>query len=125
MARPRVRVNHRSRRLRKEAKTKPVFGSHERGGGDDKGKYYKCWNCGFICDKDRDALGGADSRDGVEPEAYTQLQDDVSTTAYHCQGAAGADQATCEAAGGTWSSTRYKPNVSSGCPFCGSLNWKT
>jgi len=42
----------RSRRL-------PVYGK-----GDDAGRYYRCWNCGFVCDSKRDSLGGSDSAGG-------------------------------------------------------------
>ena len=48
------------RSLRKESRTLPIFGK-----GEDEGKYYHCWNCGFVCDVDRDALGDSDSSSGV------------------------------------------------------------
>lgn len=110
-------------RIPKESRTLPIYGHPDHGEGEDAGKFYRCWHCGFVCDVDRDALGGPDSRNGVTATAYAQV-DQYGDTAYHCVGAHGDDQTTCEARGGTWSSTRYKPVVNSGCPFCGTLNWR-
>lgn len=111
------------RRLPKDSKTIPLKGNSIRGDGKDHGKYYRCWHCGFICDVDRDELGGPDSRHGVTATEYTQV-DQYGNTAYHCVGAHGDTQTVCEANGGTWSSTRYEPVVGSGCPFCGTKNWR-
>jgi len=119
-----IRVRHRSKKLRKESRTYPIYGSDERGDGLDSQRYWRCWNCGFVCDVERDFLGGDEERSQVEPIAYNQTTDDLSTAAYHCEGAAGATQVICEAAGGTWSRVRYKPEVNSGCPFCGTPNWR-
>jgi len=60
---------HRSR-IRKESRTIPLYGSPERGNGLDDGRYFRCWNCGFICNIDRDALGGPESRDGLSYEDF-------------------------------------------------------
>lgn len=78
----------------------------------------------MICNVDRDFLGDSETSARITPTAYNQTTDDLSTAAYHCEGAAGATQTICEAAGGTWSRVRYKPVVESGCPFCGSPNWR-
>jgi len=109
--------------ISKQSRTIPIHGHADYGEGKDADRYFHCWNCGFICDVDRDALGGPADRANITTEAYTQ-KDQYGETAYHCQGAAGATQTICEAAGGTWSSTRYIPVVSSGCPMCGTLNWR-
>lgn len=119
----RVRVSHRSRKPRKDSKTNALWGSTERGDGQDNGKYFRCWNCDFICDKDRDELGDSQSVSKVTPTTYT-LKDQYGDTAYRCIGAHGDDQTTCEARGGTWSSVGYYPVVDAGCPFCGTLNWR-
>jgi len=111
------------RRLPKRSKTIPLRGNPIRGDGRDHGKYYHCWVCGFICDVDRDELGGPDSRANITPTAYTHL-DDKGVEVFHCQGAHGKDEAACVAAGGTWSSTRYSSVVNSACPVCGSPNWR-
>lgn len=122
--RRKLRINHRSKKLRKESRTISIFGSADRGDGRDSKRYWECWHCGFVCDVERDYLGGAEERATVKPIAYDQTEDDLSTAKYHCEGAAGATQTLCEAAGGTWSKKRYKPSVDSGCPFCGSPNWR-
>ena len=111
------------RKLPKESKTLPIYGHPDRGDGEDEGKYFRCWHCRFVCNVDRDELGGPDSRNGVTATEYTQV-DQYGNTAYHCVGAHGDTQTVCEARGGTWSSTRYEPVVNSGCPFCGTLNWR-
>ena len=99
----------------------PMKGNSIRGGGEDSGKYFRCGICGFILNKDRGELGGPEDQASIIPTAYTQV-DQYEDTVYHCQGAAGKTQAICEAAGGTWSSTRYQPVVSAYCPLCGSPN---
>lgn len=119
----RFRHTDRSKKLRSDSKTVPVPGHQDFGDGEDAGIWYRCWNCGFLCSTDRETLGGADDDSLIEPTAYTTL-DQYGDTAYHCQGAAGADQATCEAAGGTWASERFEPTRSGGCPLCGTLNWR-
>ncbi len=119
----RFRHTDRSKKVRGDSRTIPIPGHKDYGDGKDDGVWYRCWNCDFQCNVDRDELGGADDTSNVPSIAYTQV-DQYGNTAYHCQGAAGADQTTCEAAGGTWSSTRYEPVVSTGCPFCGTLNWR-
>lgn len=64
---------------------------------EDAGKYWKCWHCGFICDGTRDKLD-TDSygQGGVIPTTYTDTDGE----------------------------TKYYPNVVSGCPFCGSTNYR-
>ena len=109
--------------IEKRSRTIPLKGNPVRGDGEDSGKYYKCWNCGWICNLDRDALGDSESEANITPTVYTQL-DQYGSEVYHCFGSAGSTQAICEAAGGEWTSTRYKPVVNSGCPMCGSPNWR-
>jgi len=36
----------------------------------ERGRYVKCWKCGFICDTERDDLGGPQSRAGDGAEFY-------------------------------------------------------
>ena len=126
MSRPRIRLRRKPRRPRKESKRIPIWGSPERGDGLDHGRYFECWNCGFICDSDRDFLGDSESSARITPTAYNQV-DEKGSAVYHCQGKLAmthTNQTDCEAAGGTWSRVRYKPVVESGCPFCGSPNWR-
>lgn len=122
--RNKVRVRYRQRKIRKDARTLPIYGTKDRGDGLDHQRYWYCWNCGFVCDVERDFLGGAEERAQITPIAYNQTTDDLSTASYHCEGAAGATQTLCEAAGGTWSKVRYRPAGDGGCPFCHSPNWR-
>ena len=90
-------------RLPKESKTIPIYGHPERGDGEDNGKYYRCWNCGFVCNVDRDALGDQSSRSGAAYETYAQVDEYGVATG----------------------KTRYKVSESStGCPLCHSKNWR-
>lgn len=83
------------------AKTsKQLYGEKE-----DTGKYFKCKICGFICDVDRDSLGGDSSQNPLGSDTYTATQDGVT-------------DATDLRNPVTYSI------VISGCPFCGSRNWK-
>lgn len=54
------RHRNRSRRVRGDSRTIPI-----RGTGEDSGVWFTCWYCGFTNSKDRNALGGPDSRDGI------------------------------------------------------------
>ena len=69
MRRRRSQYRNRSR-LRNESRTIPLYGSVERGNGLDDGRYFRCWNCGFVCNEDRDSLGGSESRDGIYYEDF-------------------------------------------------------
>jgi len=53
------------RKLAKRSRTLPVYGE-----GADKGKYFRCWNCGWVCNVDRDKLGDSDSGSGNEHTDY-------------------------------------------------------
>jgi hypothetical protein len=118
-----LRHVNKSKRIPKRSRTIPVPQHKDYGDGKNVGKLFRCWNCGFINNTDVNALGGANEFVEIKPVAYTQT-DQYGATKYHCEGAAGADQTTCEAAGGTWTSTAYKPGeITMGCAFCGSINY--
>lgn len=134
---------HKSR-IRHDARTLPL-----RGTGDDEGKYYRCWNCGFICNVDRDSLGDGESRDGASTEFYYDYYPQ-SEGAYRGvasglfledEGAAGdhtspALALRCVNRGTTrtiavgpdglpvTTKLTYAPTVVSGCPGCGTKNWR-
>ena len=82
-------IKYDRRRLPTKRRRIPVFGTDTH-----SGKYFKCWNCGFICDKDRDKTG-----DGVGYEVVQVL-----------------DPYTGD--------LNYSQQVVSGCPFCGSRNYR-
>ncbi len=39
----------------------------------DNGTYYRCWNCGFMCNDKRDSLGDESSRDRVSHSDFPEL----------------------------------------------------
>lgn len=123
MSRRRIRVNHRSHKTRKDSKTLPIYGTPDRGDGLDNNRYWECWFCRFICDADRDELGDSESRARIALETYA-LVDDVGSTTGYCSVKEGADQTACEAAGGTWITTRHRVAGGTGCSFCHSTNWR-
>lgn len=121
-----------------DSRTLPVIGE-----GADKGKYYRCWNCGFICDKERDYLGdgtGVTAKEALpaSSDGRCSLRTNRTLPASPAGTASSSILATLPVlegpdfvgtVGGSTSvpqNIRYtfEPNVSSGCPFCGSTNWK-
>ncbi len=116
----RSHINH-------DRKTIAVYGE-----GEDANKLYKCWNCGAICNIDREKLSQEQhSRGGVgvldAPEVSLGLQsvgepslnmmavlDDFHTILLNGQD------------GNPISNYRHNlyPEVGTGCYFCGSRNYK-
>lgn len=92
--------NYSSRKIPYTKTSKKLYGEK-----DDTDKYYKCKICGFICDIDRDARGDDGSQYPLAFGEYTATQDGVT-------------DATDLRNPVTYSI------VNSGCPFCGSRNWK-
>ena len=114
----------RGRRLPKESKTIPLKGNKVRGNGEDFGKYYRCWHCGFTCNVERDSLGDSQSRSGVSSELYTPVT-------YDGRAVLGGDIQHFHTALETDSDGNpkelweyYKPVITGGCPMCGSMNWR-
>ena len=111
----------------KRSRTRPV-----KGRWGDKGRYFRCWNCGFVCDSKRDELGDADSNAGDDhtdfhslaqanpqsngPDKIICLGGDIGH--YHVAMEIGADSETKTIV------HDYKSDVSRGCPFCGTTNWR-
>jgi hypothetical protein len=98
-----------------------------RGDLEDANRYFRCWYCGFTCDSDRDVVGDGDGVIQLDtPEismggfcegdklAITVVLDDFLTILEN-----GPDGNPI---------THYEhnqfPRVISGCPNCGSLNYK-
>lgn len=114
-----------------DSRTLPIYGDPISGDGLDAGKYYRCWNCGFVCNVDRDALGDAQSRDGVAikgfietperdgqgPLAHISVLGD-SINHYHVAMENGVD--------GQPKAIRHSQVAQdgSGCPHCMTRNWK-
>ncbi len=119
---------YKNRKLPKQSRTIPVKGYAEA-----KGRFYRCWNCGFVCDIKRDDLGDSQSMDGVTYENYSvpsQGSQDSSSSlnslAILDGGIEHFQVALKEQADGTAQPIyhRFVAVISHGCPFCGTLNWK-
>ena len=115
-----------------------------KGEGNEAGKYFRCWNCGFICNKEKNHLGdGA----GVTAREAIPAPSDGRCTMRRLNGTYVAFVASVAPSsilailpvlegpedigtvGGATDVPRgvrhtFEPNVTSGCPFCGSTNWK-
>lgn len=125
------RHRYHKRRIPSRSRTLPIYGDPIKGNGLDAGKYYRCWNCGFVCNVDRDALGDAQSRSGVvvtdfveTPERAEQgILASLATLGdinhFHVAMKNGID--------GSPKAIRHSQMVAeggSGCPLCHSLNYR-
>ena len=119
----RYRHPFKERPIPKRSRTIPIKRHEDYGDSDDRKNWFRCWNCDFVCNLDQNATGGPDELVELGSVPYTQT-DQYGNTKSHCEGVAGATQTICEAAGGTWTSTWYKPaEIIRGCPLCGSINY--
>ena len=117
------------RKLIKRSRTLPVYGE-----GDDEGKYFRCWNCGFICKVGRDELGDSDSSAGDEHTDYHQTHHcstydlpDAASRYATLGGDTGHYQvAQLKGIDGNPVTIRhdFTSDISSGCPFCGTKNYR-
>ena len=117
--------------LPKRSRTLPIKGT-----GDDEGRYFHCWNCGFVCDSQRDELGGSDSSAGDDHTEYYRLaapDSRIDTTgkdpAKHAVlgGCIGHYHVTMRIGADSEPKTvmhNHISDISRGCPFCGSTNWR-
>jgi hypothetical protein len=122
-------------RLRKQSRTIPVQGSFERGGGEDAGVWFRCWNCGFLNKVGVDELGDSQSPSGVIHTDYAQQPDPGYNYAQNEAGIAtnnltatmdGLVAAELDSAGdakGVKNAIMVSENIR-GCRFCGTLNWR-
>ena len=103
--------------LPKEARTIPI-----KAGGEENGKWFRCWNCGFNCFTDRDdhtgLTAGDNHTDNPEP-AYGDDQRIVlgSPNNYHVI----MEQ---DDSGDVTIVHDHLTNVTKGCPLCGTTNYK-
>ena len=118
-----------SRRPRKVARRIPVKGQR-----DDKGRYFRCWNCGFVCDAQRDQLGGPEDRSGVSHSNFivadnlgyqfgdSELDAQISLEAIGLH----FESVSVSQSNGDPQPSRQdiKPDIGGGCPLCGTLNWR-
>jgi hypothetical protein len=112
-------------KLPKQSRTIRLPGNKDRGSrsaggtGEDFRKYYRCWHCGFVCNEDRDSLGGISSGDGI---TFVEFAGSVGS-GYLSLGA--LNNKFIVISNRTPDVKRnFKPVVDSGCPLCGSLNWR-
>lgn len=119
-----------TRKLKKESRTIPLIGSGV-GEADESGQFYKCWNCGWVCDVERDELGGSDDTVGLAIENYSVTSYPGSPGELTGQAVLGGDiehfQVTLEvdADGVPLEIEEHWRAVSvSGCPMCGCRNWR-
>jgi len=118
-----------ARRLPKQSRRIPLRGNKFRGDGEDSGKWFRCWHCGWICNQERDTLGDSQSTSAVTITEEIQIAADSGRGAVFVLGDSIQDyQVAMEygADGSTAKGIRYsfEPDVSGGCPFCGSTNWR-
>ena len=115
--------HYKKTKLPKDSRTIPEQGNRRRGNGLDFGTMYRCWNCNVICRTDRDALGGPRSSDGVTHTDYYETSDPELDNNIVLKGSfvlmeKGADGEAKEI------THSFKPEISTGCWFCGTLNWR-
>lgn len=135
-------------RIPRRSKTIALKGSAIYGDGEDDGKWFKCWNCGFVCNIDRDGLGDAESVSNISYAiADTKYSTDDMATGRpgtgrpvggsvdgHNDGIALLQMATKRSghvvlkvgADGSVATVRenYYPTSGHGCPFCHTQNWR-
>lgn len=120
-----------SKRIAGDARSIPLHGDPDRGDGRDANRYYRCWNCGFICDVERDSqIGHPSGEDYLEsiqasdPNAnsarnepnLSMLEDSLE----NCQiGLKLTQDGTAETVAHTFESV-----IKAGCPLCGTTSWK-
>lgn len=118
---------YRKRKLPKDSRTIPLPGAKDRGNGEDFGTYFRCWNCGWICNLNRDSLG--DSQGGSGEGYLDNGSDNMSGSAgaFSVMEEIGNESISLElAADGTPKNIAhvFESVISGGCPLCGSKNWK-
>lgn len=119
-----IRTAPHKTRIPKEAKALP-----KKARGEENGKLFECWNCGFTCNTDRDddsrSTAGDNHTDSRSPAlGYVEngVEDRMITldefSFYHTLLAKTAD--------GTAATVVHDhlTNVTKGCPFCGTTNYR-
>lgn len=92
--------------------------------GDDKGKYFRCWHCNFINNGDRRHVGDGT---GVNPEEVVETSVSIIGDAELMMdspfmlGVVGVPYPDGSINTGY---TNFIPRVTSGCSFCGSMNYR-
>lgn len=119
----RFRGNIGRSRIAKDSRRIPIYGDPIAGDGEDAGKWFRCWNCGFVCNAERDALGDSQSRHGGAYADYAQSPDGVQREAM-LGGIASIHMATKMGSTAIRNAIMVSSSASTGCPMCHSLNWR-
>ncbi len=123
---------HSSRKLPTDIHPRQLFGDGV-GLANDAGKYYACGYCGFTCNVDRDGLGGENSRSGVRHSDFVAPEydgsGDISSPLSTRLVLGGVSHVFVimenDAAGDPKGVVHdFEHSVSTGCPLCGSTNWR-
>jgi len=119
---PHTRIPKDSRRIDRK-------GDHRRGGGEDAGIWFTCWNCGMINKDGRSTEGGPTSRAGTAHESVVEApyQDDAVNSPNLKIGGIGISHKLMEiGADGEPIGVRHAHAslIIGGCPFCGTKNWR-
>lgn len=92
------------------------------------GKYYRCRICGFTCNTDRDRLGdgtGVYVTDAILPAHLTAFDGNISSHTLSISTIKDLHLIEMDSNGDPKIFKRnFTTTVTSGCPFCGSQNWK-
>jgi hypothetical protein len=92
--------------------------------GDDKGKYFRCWYCGFINNADRRQVGDGE---GVHPEEVIETSSSAIGDAQLMMDSPfmlGVVAVPNQDGSINTGYTNFIPRVTSGCSFCGSRNYR-
>lgn len=99
------------------------------GAESDTGKYFKCWNCGFTCNTDRDVFGDSGSNESplsfkIVPTVPTSSIFGQSSQLVLDSGEGVLMKLDATGAVARTDKHNYAPLITIGCPLCGTLNWK-
>ena len=95
-------------------RTRPIKGEW-----DDEGVWYRCQHCGFVCKLGRDELGKESNVSYTRTYKDEALMDETG-----CVSCGGEILDESGAAIDVENLDVFMSDVNTGCPFCGSTNWK-
>ena len=120
----------RNRRLPRQKRVIVLWGDPVKGDGQDYGRYYRCWNCGFIIDSERTTTGEGSGVAILEASTpapgASPVYGAASAIAVLDGGITHYQVALPQQADGTAQPIRhtFSATASAGCPFCGTKNWR-
>ena len=116
-------IRYSQKRLRKQKKTIRLYGENE-----DAGKYYRCWNCGFICNIDRDSLGDGDGLTHTDfyISSYGSHDSSSPLNAFVVLDGINEGHVLLKSMADSSTEPIYHElqTGGNGCPSCHTLNWK-